>query len=290
MSVTELIAEKYADTEYSDVEYPDSDGEPMGETGFHVTAILHLLSALRQYFINNDNIYVAGDMFLYYKQGFPRYNKAPDVMVIKGVENHERRSFKMWEENTGPCVIFEITSKSTKNDDMIGKKELYASLDVQEYFLFDPLRDYLKTSLLGFRLKKGRYAPLPIDSNGYMTSRELGVYLIPEGNILRVVDPRTREPVPVLDEAMDMLEAERKRAEKAETERKNAETGQQRAEAERKKAEMKQQRAEAERKKAEMKQQRAEAEAEAERKNVEAERKKVEKLAAKLRSLGIEPE
>jgi len=63
MPATGRIAEKYADTEY-----PDSDGKPVGETEFHVTATFHLFGALRQYFINSDNIYVAAGMFLYYTE------------------------------------------------------------------------------------------------------------------------------------------------------------------------------------------------------------------------------
>ncbi len=51
-------------------------------------------------------------MFLYYKEGNPRANKAPDVMVIKGVEKHKRRTFKIWQEQAAPCVIFEISSRS----------------------------------------------------------------------------------------------------------------------------------------------------------------------------------
>ncbi len=34
------------------------------------------------------------------------------VMAIKGVPENERRTFKLWEENAGPCVIFEISSRS----------------------------------------------------------------------------------------------------------------------------------------------------------------------------------
>ena len=50
-----------------DVFYPESDGEPMGETGLHVLAILELMTALKMLFIlmKRKDIHVAGDMFLY---------------------------------------------------------------------------------------------------------------------------------------------------------------------------------------------------------------------------------
>ena len=66
-------------------EYPASDGMPMAETEVHIMATVHLLSALRTYFRKRDDVYVIGDMFLYYRQGDPKARKAPDVMVAKGV-------------------------------------------------------------------------------------------------------------------------------------------------------------------------------------------------------------
>jgi hypothetical protein len=43
--------------------YPDSDGKPMGETGFHVLAMIYVWQALRDFFAGRDDIYVATDMF-----------------------------------------------------------------------------------------------------------------------------------------------------------------------------------------------------------------------------------
>jgi len=48
------------------IEYPESDGEPMGETGFHVTLITFLLSMLREHFRNRSDVYVGANMFVYY--------------------------------------------------------------------------------------------------------------------------------------------------------------------------------------------------------------------------------
>jgi len=204
---------RVSDVEKPEVEYPESDGEPMGETGFHVRASLHLYGALRQFFIHRDDIYVAADMFLYYEEGNRYACKAPDVMVIKGVKKHERRTFKIWEENTCPCVVFEVTSKSTMGEDMVTKSVLYSTLGVREYFLFDPLHEYLESPLLGFRLDKNEYAALSPDDEGRLASEELGVLLIPENDILRVINPQTGKVVPSLDEAISLAEQEAQRAE-----------------------------------------------------------------------------
>jgi len=233
MPPTDVFIEEYAQVGHSDKEntrapgvkekgaevvYPDSDGEPMGETGFHVRATLHLYAVLSHFFRDKTGVYVAADMFFYYEEGNPKAVKAPDVMVIKGADKHERRTFKTWEEQAVPCVIFEVTSKSTMIDDLVTKSILYASLGVCEYFVFDPLNEYLKDRLAGFCLEGKEYISIQPDNKGFLFSKELGVFLAAEENILRVIDPRTNKPVPGLDEAMMMAEQERRRAEAAEAE------------------------------------------------------------------------
>ena len=184
----------------------------MAETEVHVLAIVQLLSALRHFF-RKQNIYVIGNIFLYYRQGNPKAHKAPDVMVVKDVGKHERRSFKVWEEKAMPCVVFEITSKETKSEDTVSKPSLYASLGIQEYFLFDPLDEYLDQQLMGYRLVDGEYVLMSPNEDGEIFSTELQMVLRPEGKFLRVVDPQTALPVPSLDEAVEMAEQASQRAE-----------------------------------------------------------------------------
>lgn len=207
-----LVIDQFPTQKISTIEYPASDGKPMAETEVHVLAIVQLLSALRHFF-RKQNIYVIGNIFLYYRQGNPKAHKAPDVMVVKDVGKHERRSFKVWEEKAMPCVVFEITSKETKSEDTVSKPSLYASLGIQEYFLFDPLDEYLDQQLMGYRLVDGEYVLMSPNEDGEIFSTELQMVLRPEGKFLRVVDPQTALPVPSLDEAVEMAEQEAQRAE-----------------------------------------------------------------------------
>ncbi len=239
----------------SDVEYPDSDGEPMGETGYHVRASMHLLSALRLFFDGRDDVYVAADMFMYYEKGNPAACKAPDVMVIKGVGNRERRTFKTWEENAVPCLVFEITSQSSMIDDLVVKTALYARLGVREYFVFDPLREYMKEPFAGFRLENGLYSPIPTDEEGGVHCEELGATLKRDEDLLRVVDPETGRYVPSIEEAARMA---REEAERAEREAMRAEQESRRAEQEHRRAQQ--------------------------------ESKRADLLAAKLREMGVDPD
>ncbi len=199
----------------TEVFYPESDGQPMGETGFHVVALLLLHQALKSHLAasGRTDSYVASDMFLYYEEGNPKASKAPDVMVILGVDGHQRRTFKTWEEHAVPTVIFEISSDETWREDLHNKRDLYARLGVAEYFLFDPLGDCLVPRLQGFRLQEGRYVPLGASEAGTLESRALGLRLVPEEGMLRLINARTGEPILTEEEKEDLLEKERIRGE-----------------------------------------------------------------------------
>ncbi|HEV7221417.1 MAG TPA: Uma2 family endonuclease [Pirellulales bacterium] len=177
--------------------YPDSDGQPMGETQDHILAIIELYLTLERHFKNHQDIHVAADLFLYYEQGNPRACKAPDVMVSKGVQGkHRRRSFRVWEEKAVPTVVFEVTSAKTRREDALEKPRAYAQVGIAEYFLFDPLDEYLRPRLQGFRLGPNGYEPMVPDSNGRLQSHELGLLLTPEGALLRLIDAQTGAVLP----------------------------------------------------------------------------------------------
>jgi Uma2 family endonuclease len=204
--------------------YPSGDGKPMAETGIHVLVMLSLIGTLRLWFRSRRDVYVIGNIFLYYREGHPEARRSPDVMVIKGVDaSWERRSFKTWEEKAAPSVIFEITSDETANEDQQAKRQLYQKLGVREYILFDPLHDYLPRQLMCYRLVDGRYQAVALSPDGSLDSTELGLRLVPEGMQLGLFDlatgERLLEPVEMQDhlqEAERVIEQSTERARKAE--------------------------------------------------------------------------
>ncbi len=137
----------------------------------------------------------------------------PDVIVVKGVKKHKRRTYKLWEEGRTPSVVFEVTSKATRLRDMREKHAFYEELGVQEYFLFDPLDEYLKPRLRGYKLEKNRYVSLLPEEDGTFRSDELHLILKPQGHLLRVVDPEIGTLLPSHGEACERAEAEARRAE-----------------------------------------------------------------------------
>jgi Uma2 family endonuclease len=173
------------------VHYPESDGEPMAETDTHRKQMMYLIDALEDYFRDDPNVYVAGNLFLYYQEGDPTKVVAPDVFVVKGVAKRDRRTYQLWKENDqGPDVVFELTSKSTQKEDLGAKKGTYQKLGVEEYFLFDPFGEYLEPRLMGLRLTRWGYHRIESEP---MVSRVLGLELRVEGDFLRLVDPATGE-------------------------------------------------------------------------------------------------
>jgi hypothetical protein len=150
-----------------DVTYPDSDGLPMAESDAARDYLIYSIEALDSYCQENINVYVSGNLFIYYEQGNPKAVVAPDVFVVFDVEKKKRLSYKTWEEEGKVSdFILEITSKSTASEDCGTKRVLYAYLGVKEYFQYDPTADYLKPSLQGFRLIEGNYLPIPEQLNG----------------------------------------------------------------------------------------------------------------------------
>lgn len=175
--------------------YPESDGEPMGETGIHVDETIYLIEALREHFRAEPDVYVSGDMFLYFVEGDPRSVVSPDVYVVKGVSKKVRRTYKFWEEGgRGPCFVIEVTSDSTRSDDFVKKKALYERLSVEEYMLYDPLGEYLDPKIQGYRLVNGRYQPIRLEFDGSLTSLSTGVSFRMEGDEIRVIKTASGRP------------------------------------------------------------------------------------------------
>ena len=133
------------------VHYPESDGKPMAESDLHREIMVYIIHLLQRW-LRGQQVYVSGNLLLYYEEGNPRKVVAPDCFVVWGVPPQRRLIYKLWEEGKAPGVVFEVTSKSTKREDWVTKMALYARLGVQEYYLYDPTGNYLRPTLQSFQL------------------------------------------------------------------------------------------------------------------------------------------
>jgi len=177
------------------VEYPSSDGLPMAESDFQRKPLTYAVEALDIYFQHRADVYVSGNMFIYYEEGNPEAVIAPDVFVVFGTAKRERSSYFLWQEPKGPDFVLEITSRRTRSQDQGPKRGTYAFLGVPEYFQFDPTGDYLRPPLQGLRLVGDHYVALPTNQSPEGTlsvsSAVLGMELRVESGVLHFYDPTT---------------------------------------------------------------------------------------------------
>lgn len=189
-------------------DYPTSDGRPMAETDFHRILMTELIDTLDVYYANDSQVYVSGNLLIYYVPGDLLRHLSPDVFVVKGVSKHKRLNYLTWEEGKSPDVVIELTSSSTRNEDLKDKFALYEkTLHVPEYFLFDPLGDYLDPPLRGYRLRQGSYRAIhPVE--GRLPSRILNLHLERVGKTLQLYDPAAGQLLRTSQERAEQAEAE----------------------------------------------------------------------------------
>ena len=180
------------------IDYPESDGKPMAENDAQRGAILYGCGALGLRYRERPDVYVSGDLLIYYEEGNPRVSVVPDVFVVFGVEDRLRGSYKVWEEGKGPDFVMEVASPGTWREDVRRKPGVYAGLGVREYFLYDPTGEHLTPRLQGHRLVDGEYERVPalesIDRTLMVASEVLGLELRAKaGGEMRFHDRATGE-------------------------------------------------------------------------------------------------
>jgi Uma2 family endonuclease len=205
--------------------YPTTDGKPMAETDQHRKLMIALIETLDVHFADDPDVYVTGNLLLFYERGNRRRHVSPDVFLSKKVRKGDRLHYLLWEEGKGPDLVIELTSSSTRHADTNRKFRLYRDvLKVREYFLFDPLGDYLKPPFQGYRLRGGEYVPIrPVQ--GRLPSQVTGLHLEAHERELRLYDPATGQWLPTPMERIARAEAEVQRLQQELEARRNGRPG-----------------------------------------------------------------
>ena len=179
------------------VEYPSSDGRPMAENDAQRAAIMYAIGVLDLRFADRPDVYVSGDLLIYYEEGNPRASVAPDAFVVFGAERRPRMTYKLWEEPKAPDFALEVASANTWRDDDGPKRRLYERLGVKEYWQYDPTGEHLGVRLKGWRLVGGAYEAQPVvaslDGTRFLRSEILGLELRVKGEGMYFLDPATNE-------------------------------------------------------------------------------------------------
>ena len=203
---------------------PCTDDQPMADVNEQERPLNYSRYAIGRHLRGLDEpVAVDGDMFVYYigrdELGGPvRRSMAPDVFAVFGTPwRLNRRSYVLWDEPEADIrFVLEIASSSTRARDHGEKRDIYASLGVREYFLFDPPGDRRPAALLGLALRDGVYrevAPVALpDGRPGVRSDVLGlVGHVAEGGRLRWFDPAAGEDLLDYDEHADRADAAERR-------------------------------------------------------------------------------
>ena len=156
-------------------ELPSEDGEPM-ETQRHYHQCKHLIETLGAAMRTREDVYVAGNMFVYFspRQLKNEFFRGPDVFVVVGAEKKERLSWVLWEEMRLPDVVIELTSPSTRDEDYGRKKDIYERVwKTAVYVIYDPATHHIDA----WELDAGRYVPATRTAEGDIDVGILGMRL-----------------------------------------------------------------------------------------------------------------
>jgi Uma2 family endonuclease len=138
--------------------YPDSDGQPMAENTLQFQWIVTIQGGLDALFVDNPNVFVAGDLLWYPVEGQPKIRQAPDTLVVFGRKKGYRGSYRQWEEGgIAPQVVFEVLSAGNRVVEMHRKFDFYDKYGVDEYYVFDP--EFIE--LLGWVREVDKLRPIP---------------------------------------------------------------------------------------------------------------------------------
>ena len=196
-----------------DIYYPSSDGEPLAESKLQFTPLTQTVHILDQRYRERADVFVAGNMLVYYRMNDSEVQVAPDVFVVFGVPDYPRDSYIIWRENGKvPDFVLEVASPSTYVRDMTEKRDIYASFGVTEYWRFDPTGGLFDPPLEGDRLVDSSYQSIPTDTDGdgilrgYSAVLELEICVRPELD-LKLYDPAAGTWLRNLGDAEEALSA-----------------------------------------------------------------------------------
>ena len=259
-----------------EIKYPDSDGKPVADNTLQFEWITTLHGGLDAVFRDNPKVFVAADLLWYPVKGNNKIRTAPDAMVAFDRPKGYRGSYKQWEEANIPFqVVFEVLSPGNRAGELKRKFEFYQRFGVEEYYQYNPYRDFLRAWMRrGVILEE-------IALKGSWVSPKLGVRFELGGDELEVYGPDGKRFLTYVELTRQRDEEQQER-EKAQRQKKAAERREKAAERAKEAAEHAKEAAEHAKEAAEH------AKEAAERENSAAQ-SRAERLAAQLRTMGIDP-
>ena len=184
-----------------DFNYPSSDGMPRGESDSHRKAVTDLVARLDARYADSPDVYVSGDIKVYWEKWNPYEVVVPDCFVVFGVSKADRDKYIGWVEGVLPSVVLEVGSREGSPLELDAKSRVYEDVwRVSEYFVFNPTEREPGPPLRGYRRVKDRFVPIVL-LNDALTSQTLGISLTASDGKLILRDAATGAPVMTAPEA-----------------------------------------------------------------------------------------
>jgi colicin import membrane protein len=157
-------------------------GDTLAQGVRHFDDCAYLRAALRNHLATNPGALVFSHLSIVWDRIDVRPH-SPDCMVIFGVTNPDRQwtGFSVRQEGVRPSLIIEITSPRTRSTDLVIKLRQYYRLLVPFYAIVDQTSGHQESPrllrVLGYRLGRRAYEPLPLNDQGWLWLEPVGLWL-----------------------------------------------------------------------------------------------------------------
>ena len=135
--------------------------EPLPDTGMQEKHYHDIMDAVRIWAGGRPDVFVSGNTGVYYEEGNRDAVFRPDCYVVFGAGADrlwDPYAYRIWDFGRPPAFVLEIASKSTWQNDLGYKRELYARVGIGEYWRYDPTGgDFYGEPLVGEYLADGAY-------------------------------------------------------------------------------------------------------------------------------------
>jgi Uma2 family endonuclease len=212
--------QQHVEDEVRDYGFLPLEEETMPESMVHAELIEYLVAVLKWLFWGQTCTVCRNLAFL-----APRERGglviAPDIALVRSIPRQPVSSWRIGRTGPAPVLVFEILSEETWKKDVEEKPLVYAQLGVHEYFAYDPnltpLAGPTAPRLSGWRLDPDSQSlvALTLLPDRSLWSQELESFLVPDEQVLRLVDEygRTRLTRAEAEAAARRAEAQRADAE-----------------------------------------------------------------------------
>ena len=168
-----------------------------------------ITNAIRMLLHDREDLLIFNDVLIDW--GVPGIKAmSPDIAVLFGVKPED--GFGMYHiprEGVRTEVVIEVTSPSTRKNDVVDKVDLYARCGVPRYVIVDvkphPHRDVLQwIQLKDYRAGEQGYDLMSPDESGVVWLETLGLGLVVEGKTVRCLDAQGR---PIETDVLELRQA-----------------------------------------------------------------------------------